>query len=120
VGLWERADNAIPLGVTMASTSPEIAEQIERDGFALVKGHTVEPTPRPPIGQHSVTRNMTCAAFTAQNYPGSFWAIRRTSRDADLIALRPAPGRATNQDALVRRGGRSPSQRGAATEDRLR
>lgn len=42
-GPWERAGNAIPLGVTMASTSPEIAQQIERDGYALVKGHSVSP-----------------------------------------------------------------------------
>jgi hypothetical protein len=40
-GPWERAGNAIPLGTTMASTSPQIAEQIERRGYALVKGHTV-------------------------------------------------------------------------------
>lgn len=38
---WESAGSAIPLGTTMASTSPEIAQQIERNGFALVKGHTV-------------------------------------------------------------------------------
>ena len=37
---WEPAGNAIPLGTTMASTSPEIAEQIERFGYALVEGHT--------------------------------------------------------------------------------
>jgi hypothetical protein len=38
---WEKAGNAIPLGTTMASTSPEIDRQIERDGYALVKGHSV-------------------------------------------------------------------------------
>jgi len=38
---WEKAGNAIPLGTTMASTSPEIDRQIERDGYALVKGRSV-------------------------------------------------------------------------------
>src|ERR1700733_8694892 len=38
---WEKAGNAIPLGITMASTSPEIDRQIERNGYALVKGHSV-------------------------------------------------------------------------------
>jgi hypothetical protein len=32
------AGDAIPLGTTMASTSPEIAQQIECNGYALVKG----------------------------------------------------------------------------------
>ncbi len=46
-GPWERAGNAVPLGTTMASTSPEIAQQIERNGYALVKGHSVsEPSVR--------------------------------------------------------------------------
>jgi hypothetical protein len=40
-GPWESAGNAIPLGITMASTSPEIAQQIDLQGFALVEGHTV-------------------------------------------------------------------------------
>jgi hypothetical protein len=40
-GPWDSAGNAIPLGATMASTSPEIAQQIERYGYALVKGHSV-------------------------------------------------------------------------------
>jgi hypothetical protein len=40
-GPWEVAGDAIPLGTTMASTSPRIAEQIERHGYALVKGHTI-------------------------------------------------------------------------------
>jgi hypothetical protein len=39
-GPWERVGDAIPLGATMASTSPEIAQQIERNGYALVKGHS--------------------------------------------------------------------------------
>jgi hypothetical protein len=39
-GPWEKAGNAIPLGATMASTSPEIAHQIELNGYALVKGHS--------------------------------------------------------------------------------
>jgi hypothetical protein len=39
-GEWERSGTAIPLGVTMASTSPEIARQIEIDGYALVEGHS--------------------------------------------------------------------------------
>jgi hypothetical protein len=39
-GPWEKAGNAIPLGTTMASTSPEIAQQVEINGFALVKGHS--------------------------------------------------------------------------------
>jgi hypothetical protein len=42
-GPWEKAGNAIPLGVTMASTSPEIARQIDLRGYALVKGHSVSP-----------------------------------------------------------------------------
>jgi len=41
-GPWEIAgNNALPLGTTMASTSPEIAHQIEHNGYALVKGHSV-------------------------------------------------------------------------------
>src|SRR3954447_11236727 len=40
-GPWEVAGNTIPLGTTMASTSPGIAHQIERNGYALVKGHSV-------------------------------------------------------------------------------
>jgi hypothetical protein len=40
-GPWEEAGAAIPLGTTMASTSPEVAQQIQRNGFALVKGHAV-------------------------------------------------------------------------------
>jgi hypothetical protein len=40
-GPRERAGLAIPLGVTMASTSPEITQQIEGKGYALVKGHSV-------------------------------------------------------------------------------
>jgi len=40
-GPWERAGDAIPLGTTMASTSPQIAQQVERNGCALVKGHSV-------------------------------------------------------------------------------
>jgi hypothetical protein len=39
-GPWEPTGSAIPLGTTMASTSPEIAQQIERNGYALVKGNT--------------------------------------------------------------------------------
>ena len=46
-GPWEIAGNAIPLGTTMASTSPEIAQQIERNGYALVKGSTA-PQPHLP------------------------------------------------------------------------
>ena len=42
-GPWGIAGNAIPLGTTMASTSPEFAQQIERNGYALVKGHAVSP-----------------------------------------------------------------------------
>jgi hypothetical protein len=42
-GPWQSAGNAIPLGATMASTSPEIAQQVELNGFALVKGHAVSP-----------------------------------------------------------------------------
>jgi hypothetical protein len=42
-GPWERVGIAIPLGVTMASTSPEIGRQIERAGYALVQGHSVSP-----------------------------------------------------------------------------
>lgn len=42
-GPWEKAGNAIPLGVTMASTSPEIAQQIELNGYALVRGHSETP-----------------------------------------------------------------------------
>jgi len=40
-GPWERASNAIPLGATMASRSPEIGQQIECNGYALVRGHSV-------------------------------------------------------------------------------
>jgi hypothetical protein len=40
-GPWDRAGNAIPLGTTMASTSPEIGQGIARNGYALVKGHSV-------------------------------------------------------------------------------
>jgi hypothetical protein len=40
-GPWVDAGTAIPLGTTMASTSPEIAKAIEANGFALVKGHSV-------------------------------------------------------------------------------
>jgi hypothetical protein len=40
-GPWERSGNAVPLGTTMASTSPEIAQEIERKGYALVKGFRV-------------------------------------------------------------------------------
>lgn len=40
-GPWERAEDAIPLGATMASTSPQIAEEVRRHGYALVKGHGV-------------------------------------------------------------------------------
>jgi hypothetical protein len=39
-GPWEPAGDTIPLGATMASTSPEIARQIECNGYALVKGHS--------------------------------------------------------------------------------
>jgi hypothetical protein len=39
-GPWAAAGNAIPLGTTMASTSPEIDQEIEKAGFALVKGRT--------------------------------------------------------------------------------
>jgi hypothetical protein len=42
-GPWERAGNAIPLGTTMASTSPRFGRQIERDGYVLVKGHSATP-----------------------------------------------------------------------------
>jgi hypothetical protein len=41
-GPWEKAGVAIPLGATMASTSPEIAQQVEIMGYALVKGHSDE------------------------------------------------------------------------------
>ena len=34
---WQRD----PLGITMTSTSPEIDRQIERNGYALVKGYSV-------------------------------------------------------------------------------
>jgi hypothetical protein len=40
-GPWETAGNAIPLGITMASTSPKIGQEIERKGYALVKGRSV-------------------------------------------------------------------------------
>jgi hypothetical protein len=40
-GPWVDAGTAIPLGTTMASTSPEIAKAIEANGFALVKSHSV-------------------------------------------------------------------------------
>jgi hypothetical protein len=44
---WESAGNAIPLGVTMASTSPQIAEEVERLGFASVEGREdIETQPR--------------------------------------------------------------------------
>lgn len=39
-GPWEPAGDAIPLGITMASTSPAIVQQIECNGYALVKGHS--------------------------------------------------------------------------------
>jgi hypothetical protein len=39
-GRWESAGNAIPLGTTMASTSPKISQLIERNGFALVRGRS--------------------------------------------------------------------------------
>jgi hypothetical protein len=39
-GPWEKAGNAIPLGATMASTSPEIAKQVARGGYALVEGRS--------------------------------------------------------------------------------
>jgi hypothetical protein len=38
---WARAGSAIPLGTTMASTSPEIAQQVDSHGYQLVKGHTM-------------------------------------------------------------------------------
>jgi hypothetical protein len=47
-GPWENAGDAIPLGATMASTSPEIAKQIKCNGFALVQGHALSP-PRLPL-----------------------------------------------------------------------
>jgi hypothetical protein len=40
-GPWEGTGDDLPLGTTMASTSPLIAQQIEQYGFALVKGHTI-------------------------------------------------------------------------------
>jgi hypothetical protein len=43
-GPWEAAGDAIPLGTTMASTSPEIAQAVEANGYALVKGRSVSPT----------------------------------------------------------------------------
>jgi hypothetical protein len=39
-GPWEKAGVAIPLGPTMASTSPAIAQQVEINGYALVQGHS--------------------------------------------------------------------------------
>jgi hypothetical protein len=48
-GPWVDAGTAIPLGTTMASTSPEIAKAIEANGFALVKSHSVS-TVRIPKG----------------------------------------------------------------------
>jgi hypothetical protein len=46
-GPWATAGNAMPLGTTMASTSPEIDQEIERTGFALVKGRRMsEPRVR--------------------------------------------------------------------------
>ena len=51
-GPWERAGNAIPLGATMASTSPEIAQQIELNGYVLVRGHT---TAQPHLGRKDST-----------------------------------------------------------------
>jgi hypothetical protein len=47
-GQWERAGHAIPLGVSMASTSAKISEQISRFGFALVKGHAAS---QPEVGR---------------------------------------------------------------------
>jgi hypothetical protein len=45
-GPWESAGDAIPLSVIMASASPEISQQVERNGFALVEGHSTSPPPR--------------------------------------------------------------------------
>jgi hypothetical protein len=44
-GPWAAAGNAMPLGTTMASTSPVIDQEIERTGFALVKGRTISEPP---------------------------------------------------------------------------
>jgi hypothetical protein len=44
-GPWEGAGSAIPLGTTTASTSPEISQKIEINGFALVEGHSISPPP---------------------------------------------------------------------------
>src|SRR4051794_34996186 len=41
IGPGKKSGNAIPLGTTMASTSPEIDRQIERNGYALVKGRSI-------------------------------------------------------------------------------
>jgi len=40
---WQRAGPTIPLGTTMASTSPKLGQQIERNGYALVKGYSASP-----------------------------------------------------------------------------
>jgi hypothetical protein len=39
-GPWRRAGDAIPLGVTMASTSPGMRQEINQAGFAVVENHT--------------------------------------------------------------------------------
>jgi hypothetical protein len=44
-GPWAAAGNAIPLGTTMASTSPEIDQEMERSGFALVQDRTISEPP---------------------------------------------------------------------------
>jgi hypothetical protein len=42
-GPWAVAGDALPLGATMASKSPEIDQEIEANGYALVESRTSQP-----------------------------------------------------------------------------
>jgi hypothetical protein len=42
-GPWALVGDALPLGVTMASRSPEINQQIEAKGYALVGSRASQP-----------------------------------------------------------------------------
>jgi len=39
-GPWQRAGATIPLGAIMAATSPKIGQQIQLNGYALLKGYS--------------------------------------------------------------------------------
>ena len=43
MGPWAAAPDAVPLGITMASRSPQIGRQIEAKGYALVESRGAQP-----------------------------------------------------------------------------